>query len=81
MDNQQPQRETAAAIRAIAEQHHVVYHQTELDVWANNVTRLSGDDVVFDEVEWLLVALQRSGHLSRPEALQLHVNYLRESRL
>ena len=80
MSNRQ-QRETAADIRALAESCKVSYNQTATDVWANQVTRLAGDDVSLDEIELLLIALQRSGHLSRPEALRLQVNYLREAKL
>ena len=80
MANQQ-RKETADGIRALAERYGVTYAQTETDVWANHVTRLAGDDVSLDEIEQLLIALQRAGHLSRPEALRLQVNYLREARL
>lgn len=76
--HQQPS--AAAAIRALAERHNVAYTRTATDVWASHVTRLAGDDVELDEIELLLIALQRSGHLSRPEALQLQVNYLREAK-
>lgn len=76
--HQQP--DTAAAIRALAERHRVSYAQTATDVWAHHVTRLAGDDVALDEIELLLIALQRSGHLSRPEALRLQVNYLNNTR-
>jgi hypothetical protein len=36
--------------------------------------------VQLDEIEQLLVALQRSGHLSRIEMVQLQATYLREAR-
>lgn len=79
MNNQQP-RETAAAICALAERYRIAYTQTKTDVWANQITKLAGDDVDLDNIELLLIALQRSGHLSRPEALKLQVNYLREAK-
>jgi hypothetical protein len=47
---------------------------------AHHITRLAGDDVELDEIEQLLIALQRSGHLSRAEMIQLQAAYLRESR-
>lgn len=50
------------------------------DAWAQDVTRLADDDVVLDEIELLLIALQQAGHLSRKEALRFQVNYLREAR-
>ena len=69
---------TAAAIRALAEKRGVVYTQTATDVWAHHVTRLSDDEARPDEIELLLMALHRAGHLTRPEALQLQCDYLRE---
>ena len=72
---------TAAAILTLAKQHGVAYTPTAADAWANDVTRLADDAVTLDEIELLLIALQRAGRLSRPEALNLQVNYLRESKL
>jgi len=73
--------ETANAIIHLAQQHRVSYTRTVTDEWAREVTRLADDDVVLDDVELLLIALQRAGHLTRKEALRLQVNYLREARL
>jgi hypothetical protein len=72
--------EAAVAIRALAARHKVSYVETTTDVWAHHVTRLAGDDVQLDEIELLLIALQRAGHLSRPDALSLQVRYLREAK-
>jgi len=71
---------TAARIRKMAIEHHVAYVRTERDMLANHITRLAGDDVELDEVEQLLVALQRNGYLSRAEMIELQANYLREVR-
>jgi hypothetical protein len=71
----------ATTVRALAEQHRITYVATDTDAWAHHVTRLAGDDVKLDEIELLLIALQRSGHLSRPDALGLQVRYLREAKL
>ena len=73
--------ETERTIVSLAQQHGVSYTPTATDAWAQDVTRLADDDVVLDDIELLLIALQRTGHLSRPEALRLQVNYLREARL
>ena len=62
---------TAARIRKLAQKYHVTYVRAKHDTLAYHVTRLAGDDVEFDEIERLLIALQRSGHLSRVEAVQL----------
>ncbi|MBF0554734.1 MAG: hypothetical protein HQK96_09315 [Nitrospirae bacterium] len=79
--NHKRQKNTAADILALADQHQVAYTETETDVWARAITRLAGDDVDLDEIELLLIALQRAGCLSRPEALKLQINYLREAKL
>lgn len=71
---------TAARIREMAREHHVAYVRKPRDVEAHHITRLAGDDVEFDEIEQLLIALQRSGHLSRAEMVQLQAAYLREAK-
>jgi hypothetical protein len=81
MQDPKPFKKTAAVILALAKQHGVAYSQTAQDVWARDVTRLADDDIALDEIELLLIELQRAGHLSRPEALRLQVNYLREAKL
>jgi hypothetical protein len=73
--------ETERMIVSLAEQLGVRYAPTATDVWAREITRLADDDVVLDDIELLLIALQRDGHLRRREALHLQVNYLRELRL
>jgi hypothetical protein len=64
-------------IRALAVKHNVTYRQTPLDVWAQDVSRVLGDDVELDEAAQLLLALQRAGHLTGREANQIHAEYLR----
>lgn len=71
---------TAARIRKMARDHQVAYVRTQRDMLAHHVTRLAGDDVELDEIEQLLVALQRSGVLTRVEMVQLQAAYLREAR-
>jgi len=71
---------TAVRIRKMAQEHHVAYARTSSDALAHHITRLAGDDVHFDEIEQLLIALQRSGHLSRVEMVRLQAAYLREAR-
>lgn len=70
----------ADRVRQMAREHRVTYVQTEHDALARHITRLAGDDVQFDEIEQLLIALQRSGHLSRVEMVKLQAAYLRELR-
>ncbi len=74
------QSSTAAAIRRMAELHHVAYVQTESDELARHMTRLAGDHVELDEIEQMLIALQRAGHLSRVDLVRLQASYLREAK-
>jgi hypothetical protein len=76
----QSQSATATRIRSLARKHHVTYARTQSDALAHHITRLAGDHVELDEVEQLLVALQRGGYLSRVEMVQLQANYLRETK-
>ncbi len=76
----QTESATAVRIRKMAQEHHVAYVRTSRDALAHHITRLAGDDVQLDEIEQLLIALQRSGHLSRAEMVQLQAAYLREAR-
>ncbi|MEA2899057.1 MAG: hypothetical protein QOJ84_4672 [Bradyrhizobium sp.] len=71
---------TAALIREMAAQHHVSYVPTRSELLASDITRLAGDHVRLDEVECLLVALQRAGHLSRNELVHLQARYLSETK-
>lgn len=71
---------TAARIRKMVPEYHVAYVGTQSDALAHHITRLAGDDVQLDEIEQLLVALQRSGRLTRVEMVQLQASYLREAR-
>ena len=77
MPDDRHQTSPEATIRALAERYQVHYVPTNSDVLAQHITRLSGDDVVFDETERLLIALQRAGHLSRTDAVLLQAEYLR----
>jgi len=73
--------QTARAIISLAKQYCVTYRPTATDAWAQDVTRLADDEVTLDDIERLLIELQRRGHLSRPEGLRLQVTYLREAKL
>ena len=73
------EKAVAARIRKMALEHHVVYVRAPHDMLAHDITRLAGDDVQLDEIEQLLIALQRSGYLSRTEMVQLQAAYLREA--
>jgi hypothetical protein len=71
---------TAALIRDMATKYHVSYTPTQSDLLANHITRLSSDTVSLDEVERLLIGLQRAGHISRDQLVRLQAQYLREAK-
>ncbi|QAU44155.1 hypothetical protein [Bradyrhizobium guangzhouense] len=71
---------TAGVIQRLATANNVAVVVTSNDVFAQHVTRLSGDDVNFDPIENTIVALQRAGILDRVQAVRLQARYLRESR-
>lgn len=71
---------TEAVIRRLAMANNVAVAVSANDVFAQHVTRLSGDDVSFDPIENTIVALQRAGILNRVQAVRLQARYLRESR-
>jgi hypothetical protein len=78
--SQHAESATAAHIRKMAREHKVAYVRTDRDTLADDITRLAGDDVRLDEIEQLLIALQRGGYLSRVEMVRLQASYLREAR-
>jgi hypothetical protein len=75
-----PPSKTAKHIRVLAQRYHIAYLETPSDRLAHHITRLAGDTVELDEIERLLIGLQRAGHLSRPDMILLQAQYLREAR-
>lgn len=71
---------TEAYIRGLAAQHGVAYVQTPSDVLAQHMTRLADDAIQPDEIECMLFALHRAGHLDRRQLVHLQVKYLREAK-
>jgi hypothetical protein len=71
---------TAAYIRGLAAQHHVTYVQSQSDLLAQHMTRLADDEIPPDEIERMLFALHRAGHLDRRQFVHLQVKYLREAK-
>lgn len=67
-------------IRNLVRRYCVAYAETPTDRLAHQITRLAGDTVELDEIERLLIGLQRAGHLSRPEMILLQARYLREAK-
>ncbi|WP_420389689.1 hypothetical protein [Marinobacter sp.] len=63
-------------IMALADRYAVHYEPTPDDALAEIATRLSGDEVVTEEMEDLLVALKRAGAISGAEMVDLLGLYL-----
>ena len=75
-----PQDATAAYIQGLAAQHRVSYARTQSVVLAQPMTRLADDAIESDEIECMLFALHRAGHLDLRELIHLQVEYLREAK-
>lgn len=58
----------------------VSYTQTDNDRFANEVTRVSDDEVNLDQTELLIIALQRAGILSKSEVVPLIGRHIVEER-
>ncbi len=71
---------TARVIQNLARRNHIAYEPTPTDRLAHDITRLAGDEVDFDPIEQMLIALQRAGKIDRMLMVRLQARYLRESR-
>ncbi len=71
---------TAEHIRTLARTFHVSYTEGPNDRLAHHISRLAGDTVEFDEIEQLLIGLQRANHITRTEMIQLQARYLHEAK-
>ena len=71
---------TAEHIRTLARRFDVFYVEGPNDRLAHHMSRLAGDTVEFDEIEQLLIGLQRAKHITRTEMIQLQARYLHEAK-
>jgi hypothetical protein len=71
---------TAEHIRTLARTFRVSYTEGPNDRLAHHISRLAGDTVEFDEIEQLLIGLQRAKHITRIEMIQLQARYLHEAK-
>ena len=71
---------TAEHIRGLARHYHVAYAEGPSDRLAHHISRLAGDMVELDEIERLLIGLQRAGRITRTEMVRLQAQYLRETK-
>jgi len=58
--------------------NNISYNKTPTDCLADRFTALSDDTVVLDDIENLIIALERAGIIESKDVLPLHVGYLRE---
>lgn len=68
----------ANEIRKLARAHKVTAKRDSVSRMAACITSLSGDTVVLDQIEQLLVNLKRKDVISTSELLALQVRYLKE---
>ncbi|EPM43627.1 hypothetical protein [Pseudomonas syringae] len=62
----------------LARRYQVTYVKTFADTWAEDVSRLAGDEVRTDAVEQLVIALKKHKKVSGREMVKLLTYYLRE---
>jgi hypothetical protein len=73
-----PTRGVREFVERLARNHGVSYRRSGLDVWAESVTRASGDDVRLDATGELLVALKKKKLLNDRQFSRLLTNHTRE---
>jgi hypothetical protein len=71
---------TKDIITELANSYGVSYSETENDRFANEATRLSGDNITLDGTDLLIIALRRAGILSKSEVVPLLGRYMLEQR-
>ncbi|MGY4493837.1 hypothetical protein [Pseudomonas sp. TE3610] len=71
-------RSVAREVHKLAKAHKVSAIRDDISQMATCITSLSGDTVVLDTVEQLLVNLKRKGVMSTSDVLALQVRYLSE---
>jgi hypothetical protein len=68
----------ASEVRKLARAHKVTAKRDSVSRMAECITSLSGDTVILDTVEQLLVNLKRKGVVSTSDLLAMQVRYLKE---
>lgn len=68
----------AEFILDLARRHGVRYVETPTDAFADTLARLAGEEIEMDEIEMLILALERAGVLPSEAVVPLHISYLRE---
>ena len=65
-------------IENYAIQRGIEYKRSPIDDLAEKITSLSGDDVILDDIEKLLVTLAKKKAITKHQMLRLQLNYIRE---
>ncbi|WP_420337167.1 hypothetical protein [Roseibium sp.] len=65
-------------IQALATKHGVDASVTDLDKYCDDMARLSGDDVKFDDLEQTITNIGRLKIYDNKDLLKLHARYLAE---
>lgn len=73
-----PEKDVSGFIRSLAERYGVHYSESRLDKVSRIVTQLAGDDVNPDNIEGLLINLNREGVIAGSDMMKLHSRYLDE---
>lgn len=73
-----PTQNVEAFIFVLAATHGDRYVKGPYDDLADTITRLSGDEFVLDEIERLVIALERAGVIASDDVVPLHHAYLTE---
>ena len=71
-------KSVASEVRKLAKAHKVTAKRDGVSRMATSITLLSGDSVVLDTVEQLLVNLKRKGVMTTSDLLAMQVRYLTE---
>jgi len=73
-----PPESAELTIREMAWMNRIHVSRDGLDDWADTVTRLADDEVEFDEVQELIVAMRKAKVVDGIELTKLHARYLEE---
>ena len=75
-----PSKNLTEYVAKLAQKHGVRYIKTANDALAEVITRLSGDEVIPDKTEDIIVALKRANVIDGPTMISLLGSYLDEKR-
>lgn len=78
--SQLPVKDVAAFVVELARAHGVVYRRTQLEEFAEAITRLADDDGRLDATGKLLAALRKKAVINGPQLARLMTNHMNEQR-